>query len=558
MRYDLAPLPFNGLLTFSTPFLCNLPAFVIFRAVSSTTRALRDMTHRCRTPVLSPLAWLLKSLAIVVIFSLLAPAPADAKKPPRGATEEKEDRSDDALAKRFQLPLAGVGYLVVDAATGTVIESRQPKAGFVPASSIKIASTVAALSVLGAEHRFATELRMTGSVREGVLAGDLFLKGGGDPLLTHDELEVMVGALKAQGIARVAGRFVYDSSDYLTVTTIDPDYEQAAQYNPGIAALSINFNVLKLKWERSKGGNDLTARFVSQTDHGEVEVDYLSAGWAPPGAHAPYGLLYREENGKASWLLAPNVKPKGEIAVPVKQPDFSAASVFRRIAARERIELPQPVAGATPEGARVLHRHSSKPLAEIVQRVQRFSNNMAAELLGLAAARRLSGTALYVPEAAAVLQEWMKRQIAGVDWTGYQLRNSSGLTKDTKITPEQLVAILRHAQKLRFGTQGYPDLLRPYFLGKVKGDSEDDPEATREKVGAQAKTGTVNYSRAVAGYLHTRKGRDIIFAVFVSDFKVREDKQKQDQAHKEPPVRWWMSRSRELQRSLVRRWAETL
>ncbi len=519
------------------------------------------MTHRSRAPRQSPLSCLLSLLAALLFAVPLALTPAEAKKPPRVTPEDKnkkEDRSDEALAKRFQLPLGAVGYLVVDAATGTVVESRQPRDGFIPASSIKIAATVAALAVLGAEHRFTTELRMTGTVREGVLHGDLFLKGGGDPLLTHDEFETMVGALKTQGITRVTGRFVYDSSDYLTVATIDPEYEPAAAYNPGIAALSVNFNVLRLKWERAKGGNNLTARFVSQTDHGEVEVDYLAAGWAPPGARAPYGLFYREENGKGAWLLAGNVKPKGEISIPVKQPDYSAASVFRKIAARERIELPPPVPGTAPANAPVAHRHVSKPLAEIVHRVQRFSNNMAAELLGLAAARHIAGRPLGVAEAAGVVAEWLKREIGGVEWNGFVMRNSSGLTKDTRISPEQLVAILRHAKTLRFSSHAYAELLRPYFLGKVEGDREDDPEMPREKVGALAKTGTVNYSRAVAGYLHTRTGRDLIFAVFVSDYKVREDMQKRDQAYKEPPVRWWMSRSRELQRSLVRRWAETL
>src|SRR5262249_31868839 len=158
------------------------------------------------------------------------------------------------LSKRFQLPLTEVGYLVVDAKTGQVLEQRQPKETFVPASTIKVASSVAALVVLGTDHRFQTELLTTGAVANGTLAGDLFLKGGGDPMMTSDDFEAMAQQLKAKGITKVNGRFVYDSSSYTTAKAIDTEYEESASYNPGIAALSVNFNVLQLKWERDKKG----------------------------------------------------------------------------------------------------------------------------------------------------------------------------------------------------------------------------------------------------------------------------------------------------------------
>lgn len=189
------------------------------------------------------------ALALAAALALaLAAAPAGAKKPKKAADEpDISDYSDDGLAKRFQLPLSEVGYLVVDAKTGQVLEQRQPKEGFVPASTIKVVSTVAALVVLGHEHRFQTELLTTGAVVNGTLAGDLYLKGGGDPMLTSDEFEAMAQRLKARGITKVGGRFVYDSSAYATVKAIDAEYEESASYNPGIAALSVNFNVLQLK-----------------------------------------------------------------------------------------------------------------------------------------------------------------------------------------------------------------------------------------------------------------------------------------------------------------------
>jgi D-alanyl-D-alanine carboxypeptidase/D-alanyl-D-alanine-endopeptidase (penicillin-binding protein 4) len=513
----------------------------------------------------------LAALALPLAAALalaLAAAPAGAKKPKKAAQEpEISDYSDDGLAKRFQLPLTEVGYLVVDAKTGQVLEQRQAKDGFVPASTIKVVATVAALVVLGHDHRFHTELLSTGAVSNGVLAGDLFLKGGGDPMLTSDDFEAMAQQLKAKGITKVNGRFVYDSSAYATAKAIDANYEESASYNPGIAALSVNFNVLQLKWQREKKGAT-KYRFAAQTDHHELDVDYIKAERAEPGATGPYGLAYRDDAKSPTWLVIPSKRAKGEIRVPVKRPDFNAAYLFRKAAEKHGIALPDPVAGTAPEAAALVVRQISKPLPDIVHRTQRFSNNMAAEMLSLAAARKLTGKTQDIAAAAQTVGGWLREKIAGVDWSGLDLRNGSGLTKDSRISPEQMVAVLRYAQQLSIGNQIYADLLRRYNVGKVEseeeyGADEGSRQSGREKgakrgVEIKAKTGTVNYSRGVVGYLHTGKGRDVVFAVFISDYKQREAMAKLGQPWKEPPVRWWLSRSGAMQRALVKRWAEKL
>lgn len=522
---------------------------------------------RFATPLVPNARRALGALALAAVF--LLPLEAGAKKPPKKeASSEITDLSDEGLSQRFNLPLSEVGYLVVDAKTGQVLEERQPKEGFIPASTIKVASTLAALLVLGPEHRFHTDLVSTGTIQGGTLAGDLFLKGGGDPMLTSDDFETMAQQVKAKGVTNVSGRLVYDSGTYVTAKAVDKDYEESASYNPGIAALSVNFNVLQLKWEREKKGAT-RYRFSAQTDHGEIDVAYLKAEQAQPGNTGPYGLAYRDAGGAPVWLVVPSKKPKGEIRVPVKQPDFNAAYIFRKAAEKHGVSLPEPVAGTAPESATLLARQISKPLPDIVQRTQRFSNNMAAEMLSLAAARKLTGKALDLAQAAAVVGDWLKKTIPDADWNGLDLKNGSGLTKDSRISPAQMVAILRHAAKQPIGSQAYADLLRRYHVGKVESDeeygsNEGSPNGAREKGGKargveiKAKTGTVNFSRGVVGYLHTGKGRDVVFAVFISDYKQREAMQKQGQAWKEPPVRGWLSRSREFQRAVVRRWAEKL
>jgi D-alanyl-D-alanine carboxypeptidase/D-alanyl-D-alanine-endopeptidase (penicillin-binding protein 4) len=503
---------------------------------------------------------LLAGLGATLGAALAAPALAQTKPdgkpaPKRGnpAKETTADLSDEALFQRHQIPAEAVGYLAVDGKTGQVLQSRLPAEAFVPASSIKIASTVAALALLGADHRFATAWHATGPVVDGVLRGDLVLKGGGDPLLDSDQYADAVAALKQRGIRSVAGKFVYDSSDFATARAIDADYENSAAYNPGLAALSVNFNRLKLKWERGKSPDSIAVTFTAQTDKGETPVDLYTGGWAPNGAHDPNGIVYREPAGaKPEWLLLrnPKLKAKGEIWVPVRQPEAAAAHVFQRVAARDGLTLPDPAAGRLAAGAALLHRQDSPPLGEIVARVQKYSNNMAAEMLGLAAALKLAGKPVTLPESAALVGDWLKGQIKDVDWAGFRLANHSGLSKHTRITPAQMIGVLRFARQ-RLAAPAYETLLYRYGIGEME-------KAAAARTRIQAKTGTINYSNSLAGYMTTAAGRDVLFAVFVSDYRYREVMARAGKAYTPPAPRWWTSRARELRRQLTRRFAETL
>ena len=93
-------------------------------------------------------------------------------------------------------------------------------------------------------------------------------------------------------------------------------------------------------------------------------------------------------------------------------------------------------------------------------------------------------------------------------------------------------------------------MLKPFYLGGRRG-------ALPRFVHARAKTGTINYSRAVAGYLTTAKKTRLIFAVFVSDYAVREAMRKTGKAYRIPRRGGWMGRSRGLMRAVIRRWALT-
>lgn len=144
-----------------------------------------------------------------------------------------------------------VGFVVLDAESGQVLAEHQGDRGVVPASVAKLPTAIAALAVLGAGHRFETELAIQGST--------LFLVGGGDPLLTPEDLKPAFRRLKER--SQKIDRFVYDASSLPEATEIDPLQPENSSYNPGIGALALDFNRVLVDWKSS--GREVSALAVS-------------------------------------------------------------------------------------------------------------------------------------------------------------------------------------------------------------------------------------------------------------------------------------------------------
>src|SRR5262245_49831350 len=178
-----------------------------------------------------------------------------------------------ALAARHGFRADDLGIVLFDPASGRVLVEHRADAPFIPASTEKVPTALAALDTLGAEFRFATTLHASGPVRDGVLTGDLVLRGGGDPTLDTNALRTLVAALTGAGITRVDGAFLVDDSLYPGAAAIDPRQPEAATYNPAISALSVNYNRVELRWRRNtKDPHRIDATILSPAAGGELPI----------------------------------------------------------------------------------------------------------------------------------------------------------------------------------------------------------------------------------------------------------------------------------------------
>lgn len=449
-----------------------------------------------------------------------------------------------------------VGYLAVDLRDGAILEQRNADASFIPASVTKIPATVAALASLGWGHRFETALYRTGPVVEGVLRGDLYLVGGGDPLLTADDLAELVVQAQQGGIRDLAGTFHYDAGFLTQLAAIDPDQPETATYNPGISALSVNFNVIQVSWETDPAEGTLSITATSNTDTQRVPADSAVFAVAQDASGQRSTFRLGDSQDSDVWVIARHVSPEGQDWLPVRATALNTAMVFRRMAQERGLGLPTPTEADLPDGAVQVASHQSPPLARIVRGVLRYSNNLSAELVGLVATRTLSGQALPLADSARFLDHWLQGRIGEGDWDSYRGRNHSGLAADARTTPRQMVDILRYADSLDSGDDSFVGLL-PLVATIEPGR----PNSRQDRViEVRAKSGTLYYGSGLAGYLLMDGQPKIAFAVFVSDLEARRrlDSADDPAARNRPPgAQHWLARARTVQRALLDHWAET-
>nr|WP_255635978.1 D-alanyl-D-alanine carboxypeptidase [Azospirillum sp. 412522] len=433
-----------------------------------------------------------------------------------------------------------VGYILFDTDSGRPMDARAADAPFIPASVAKLPTVAAALALLGPDHRFTTRLLGTGPLAGGVLRGDLILQGGGDPALATEGLLQLLGGLAAAGLRRVEGRFLYDPMLLPELAEIDSGQPWAAPYNTGVGALSLNYNRALLSWRRGGTGPEV----LTVADAGRLPLDSVAVApmGRPTDGNGGFPLL---PDGADRWLMAPPAAGEAGAAwVPVARPGLAAATLFRRLAADAGIALPLPEVGSAPGGAVALAALDSPSLTELARGLLRHSNNLSAEVIGLAASRRLDPSAATLDRSAALLQGWLTRQGAGqgAGWSGLRLANHSGLGTGSRCTPRQMAALLRA------GGPALWDLL----------PGEEDGKALPP--GVHAKTGTLAYVKGLAGLLAAASGRRLGFVLFIADPRRRAamDAALDRRVTATPPeARAWAAGAGKLQSGILERWVST-
>lgn len=483
---------------------------------------------------------ILAGLLSTVASGALANAPV---RSPRPAVRPQTRHSDPAAADVDLHALSGLsgkcGYVVADADTGEVLESHNPLLGLPPASTAKALTTIYGLTMLGSEFRFVTKVLATGPVENGELKGDLVLAGGGDPTLDTDALASLARQLKDKGVKRIAGRALVWGGALPYQRQIDAGQPDHLGYNPSLSGLNLNYNRIYFEWKRGSGGF-------------EVTMDARTRKYRPRVAMTTMKVVERSSpiythvstKDMDQWTVARRaLGKKGGRWLPVRRPQYYAAEVFHTIARSHGIDLPRFRNTDRAPGGRIMAEWRSEPLPGMLRRMLKYSNNLVAEAIGLSASQASGKSPANLAASGRMMSDWLK---ATKNANHAKLVDHSGLGEDSRISARDMVRALNH--------QGWNGALHGLMKQVWLRDDKGRP-IKAHPVKVEAKTGTLNFVSALAGYASGPNGRHLAFAIFTADLDKRRELGK-SQRERPAGARGWNRQSKILQQKLIEHWAD--
>jgi len=407
-----------------------------------------------------------------------------------------------------------------------------------PASVAKTFTSVYALGTLGPDHRFTTRLLTDGEIVDGVLTGDLILAGGGDPHLVTDDLAKMAERMRDAGLREVRGRFLVWEGALPTVRHIDPDQMEHLGYSPAVCGLNLNFNRVHFEWRPAASGYTVTMDARSDTRRPDVAMARMRI----EDRDLPV-YTYSDAGGVDNWTVAKSALGDGGARwLPVRFPGLYAGDVFRTLATGVGVRLPAAEITDRPPVGTPLVVYPSAPLSDIVTDMLFHSTNLTAEVIGMAATAANQGVVRDLGYSSASMARWL----VGRYGVAARLVDHSGLSDRSRVTAYGMVRFLSRPE--------VEEILRPRLktVPILDGDGRPIPN---HAINLVAKTGTLNFVAALAGYERTAGGGTKVFAIFAADVDRRAaSKTSQDEVPR--GARSWNARARALQQKFLVQWGQ--
>lgn len=430
-----------------------------------------------------------------------------------------------------------VGFVIADAATGEVLDAVGRDVPLPPASVAKAFTALYAIEALGDDHRFETRVIADGPIRNGILDGNLILAGGGDPNLVTDQLAELASALKDSGLREVRGAFQVWDNALINLDEIDSEQLDYLGYNPTVTGLNLNFNRVHFAWKLEE--EDFTTAMDARSENYRPAV--TTARMEIVDRTSPV-FTYNDAGGVDEWTVARRfLNEEGSRWLPVRHPALYAGEVFATFARSHGIVLKAPTEIADLPDGQLLAVFRSDPMAEMMRGMLRYSTNITAEAAGLSATQLLTGQKRGLRTSALGMARWATMRAGGNPY----FVDHSGLGDLSRVTAGDMVRFLTG--------DGVMPVLQPIMRDIRMVDAQRKQIADPPGV-IRAKTGTLNFVSSLAGYVRTRRGRNLAFAFFGADMEARE-RGKRYGGERPPGASAWSNRARHLQQQIVQEWA---
>ncbi len=415
---------------------------------------------------------------------------------------------------------ANISVLIKDAESGKVIDSYRPDNVVPPASVMKLLTTGAALEMLGPSFRFTTVLEYSGHIDNGILHGDLFIRGGCDPSLgnlkgTQAFIFKWIRAIKAAGIRSIDGAVIADMS-LLDGDAVNPAWlweDCGNYYAPGIFALNYMSNTLNIVLRSSEVGSVAEVMRTEPNYPGLKTINHIRCTEITYDGAYVHGLPYSNER----YLTGSVPSNRGQFGVrsDIPNPGWLLATHLTRHLEENGVKVSKP-ASFTAESRldtgirQVIYEHKSDSLGALIAETNIYSNNLYAEsifrYLGLNYGK--PGT---IHNSCEVVREFWRMR--GVTVKGALIKDGCGLAPQDAISAEALVDILQYMMR----SKNYDIWLKSLPVsGNPNGTLSSLCRGTVLEGKIHAKSGTIAGTKNFAGYIDLPNGKKWVFAVLVN------------------------------------------
>lgn len=414
---------------------------------------------------------------------------------------------DSVLAPSF------IGVKIISLDDGKVLYTRNSNKLLHPASNMKLLTTSTAVSTLDKDFRFTTRITSDREAEDGVLSGNLYVKGSGDPLMTTADLDSIAASMKQLGIRKITGNLVgnvtyFDDIPWGAGWMWDDEPDAYAAF---ITPLTVNENAAHLAVRPGRANGDSLSFSVEPQTH---YVPVANCGVTSSDTSLS-GLSVMRRRNDSTIIIRGHMKPgdpEQQFDVSVWKPEMYFLELLKDALIRNGLEVTGETRVDTVIGE-IRITEFSHPVDSVVHRINKMSDNLAAENL----LKTLSAEKHGIPGSAAAGLTIVKEYLShiGIDTTKMNLADGSGLSFYNLVSPDIIVQILR-------SQYGDPSNFKRFYesltVGGIDGTLKNRMRNTRAQGNVHAKTGSISGVSTLSGYVRTADGRMLAFSFMANHF----------------------------------------
>lgn len=423
----------------------------------------------------------------------------------------------NAILSSEMLNGAVFGIEVREPGSNTVLYARDAERLLIPASNMKIITASAALDILKPEYTFKTEVYVDG-LRNGIVEGNIYLKGYGDPLLTDENLWTIARDTAYRGVNKISGKVIGDDS-YFDAERYGKGWGDIGPeaYNAPIGALSLNFNTFVVTVVPAGAAGAPPKVFLMPPDR-HLEITNRAVTTASGSARIKVVEVPNKVNAYEVIGQVPLGKEVTEVRRTVGDPGLYTAGSFEAYLMSWGVSVSGEIArGTVPSNARLLFTYKSPPLYQAVQAMGKFSNNFVSEQILKTIGAETAGAGgpkIGTAEGGIKAVEGYLSKL-GVPQNAYVIADGSGLSRKNRLSPRAINTVLVHVYK---NPHYFPEFLASLSIGGVDGTVGERFKENNLRRMFRAKTGHLNGVNALSGYLQTDSGAILVFSMIFNNF----------------------------------------